>query len=58
MRAAWGDENYMILLLMYGIWTDACFFPQVSQIVGRQINLLLVDRMPFDIESFAHPRSK
>jgi hypothetical protein len=58
MRATWGDEHYVVLSLMDGIWVDLCFFPQVNQIIIRQINLLLMDRMPFDAVSFAHPRSK
>jgi hypothetical protein len=58
MRTTWGDEYYLILSLMDSIWMDLCFFPQINQIIVCQLNLLLMDRMPFDVVSFAHPRSK
>jgi hypothetical protein len=58
MRTTWGDEHYMVLSLMDGIWTDLYFVPQISQIIFRQIKLLLMDRMSFDLVSLAHPRSK
>ena len=58
VRTSWGDEDDFILMLIDSIWTDLQLFPQVSQIIVRQENLLLMNRVPFDAISFAHPRSK
>jgi hypothetical protein len=55
VRTSWGDENGFILVLVDGIWTDLQLFPQVSQIIVRQEKLLLMNRVPFDAISFAHP---